>query len=146
MDIKEMEKKVADLLIAAKKDVDYFNNDGEFDPNPYWLAENIVKLFTIPVVSNRMVDVKWQTRDEMDSPTNPLQKLQEVFAFTSLDCSKDKMIAFLYAVISGWDDASYAELKVKHNWSDEDVKMQKDWHIEYKKAWNIYMDVVANEA
>ena len=93
-----------------------------------------------------MEDVKWQTRDEMDVPTNALQKLQEVFAFTSRDCSEDKMIAFMYGVISGWDDDSYAELQVKHHWRDKDVELQKAWHIEYKKAWNLYMGAVANEA
>lgn len=82
----------------------------------------------------------------MDIPTNPLQKLQEVFAFTSRDCSDDKMIAFLYGVISGWDDDSYAELKAQHNWSDRDVELQKQWHIEYKKAWNLYMSVGKKEA
>ena len=92
-----------------------------------------------------MKDVKWQTRDEMDIPTNPLQKLQEVFAFTSRDCSEDKMIAFMYGVISGWDDDAYAELKVKHNWSNKDVELQKAWHIEYKKAWNLYMGAVENK-
>jgi hypothetical protein len=92
-----------------------------------------------------MKDVKWQTRDEMDIPTNPLQKLNEVLAFTSRDCGEDKMIAFMYGVISGWEDDSYAELKDKHNWSDKDIDLQKAWHIEYKKAWNLYMDVLANE-
>lgn len=93
-----------------------------------------------------MEDIKWQTRDEMKLPTNPLQKLLEVFTFTSRDCSEDKMIAFMYGVISGWDDDSYAELKVQHNWSDKDVELQKAWHIEYKKAWNLYMGALANKA
>lgn len=85
----------------------------------------------------------WQTRDEFPVTTNPLQKLNEIFAFTSRDCSEDKMIACMYGIISGWDDASYEELKLKHNWSDDDVKWQKLWHENYKKAWNAFMETSA---
>lgn len=59
-------------------------------------------------------ELKWQTRDEMPTPTNPLQRMRETFAFTSRDCSEDKMIAFLYGIVMGWDDESYNELKKKH--------------------------------
>ncbi len=72
----------------------------------------------------------WQTRDEMPTP----------FAFTSRDCSEDKMIAFMYGIVMGWDDDAYAELKAKHNWSDEDVRLQKLWHENYNKAWNAWMN------
>lgn len=85
-------------------------------------------------------ELKWQTRDEMPIPTNPLQKMRETFAFTSRDCSEDKMIAFLYGIVMGWDDDSYTELKEKHNWSDEDIRLQKEWHNNYNKAWNLFMD------
>jgi len=85
-------------------------------------------------------NVKWQTRDEFPVTTNPLQKLQEIFAFTSRDCSDDRMIACMYGIISGWDDASYAELQIKHNWSDKDVEFQKMWHENYNKAWNLFIE------
>lgn len=85
-------------------------------------------------------DLKWQTRDEMEVPTNPLQRMRETFAFASRDCAEDKMIAFLYGVVMGWDDESYDELKDKHKWTDEDVRMQKDWHKNYNKAWNLLVD------
>jgi hypothetical protein len=91
-------------------------------------------------------ELKWQTRDEMETPTNPLQRLHETFAFTSRDCSEDKMIAFMYGVVMGWDDASYAELQPKHNWSDKDVELQKMWHKNYQKAWELFMGAEANEA
>ena len=87
-----------------------------------------------------MEDVKWQTRDEMEVPTNPLQRLVEAFASTSRDCSEDKMIAFMYGIIMGWDNASYSFLKDKHNWSDRDVELQKMWHKNYEKAWNLFME------
>lgn len=86
-------------------------------------------------------ELKWQTRNEMPTtPTNPLQRMRETFALTSRDCSEDKMIAFLYGIVMGWDDAAYDELKLKHNWSDEDVRLQKDWHKNYNKAWNLFME------
>lgn len=85
-------------------------------------------------------ELKWQTRDDFPVTTNPLQKLNEIFAFTSRDCSEDKMIACMYGIVMGWDDAAYAELKEKHGWSDDTVNFQKMWHENYKKAWNLFMD------
>lgn len=87
---------------------------------------------------------KWQTRDEMPTPTNPLQRIYETLTSTSRDCSEDKMIAFLYGIIVGWEDA-YPELQEKHNWSDDDVRLQKQWHEEYKKAWNLYMEALTKK-
>lgn len=81
----------------------------------------------------------WQTRDETPVTTNPLQKLNEIFAFTVRDCSEDKMIACMYGIICGWDDASYKELKAKHKWSDEDIMWQKLWHKNYNAAWNTWV-------
>lgn len=86
-----------------------------------------------------MSDVIWQTRDEMPYPTNPLQRLRETFAFTSRDCGEDKMIAFMYGIIMGWDDDSYSELKEQHNWSDKDIELQKMWHKNYNEAWNLFI-------
>ena len=81
----------------------------------------------------------WQTRDEFPITTNPLQKLTEIFAFTSRDCSEDKMIACMYGIIMGWNDESYEELKLKHGWSDKDINLQKMWHENYKKSWNAFI-------
>lgn len=81
----------------------------------------------------------WQTRADFPITTNPLQKLQEIFGLTSLDCGEDKMIACMYGIIMGWDDAAYTELRFKHNWSDEDIDYMKMWNENYKKAWNLYM-------
>jgi len=87
----------------------------------------------------------WQTRDKFKFPTNPLQRLQEVFAFTSRDCSEDKMIAFMYGIVMGWDNKSYKELRIKHNWSDSDIELQKMWHKNYEKAWNVYMEFISKK-
>lgn len=85
-------------------------------------------------------DCKWQTRDEFDYTTNPMQYLVEMLTGTSKDMGENKMDAALYGIIVGWDDESYAELKGKHNWSDETIENQKRFHQEYIKAWNFYMD------
>ncbi len=87
-----------------------------------------------------MTKLKWQTRDQMSVPTNPLQKLNEIFAFTSRDCSEDKMIACIYGIVMGWDKESYDELKIQHHWTEQDIELQKMWHENYKKAWNLFME------
>lgn len=126
-------------------------NEQTFYEGAKWYKDKVVNKLTIPDVRLSFLaventDLKWQTRDEMEIPTNPLQKLQEVFAFTSRDCSEDKMIAFIYGVVMGWDDDSYAEIKDKHNWTDKDIKLQKMWHKNYQKAWELFMCAKANEA
>lgn len=104
------------------------------------LAQYEEQKVVLPLMSDNLI---WQTRDEFPVTTNPLQKLNEIFAFTSRDCSEDKMIACMYGIITGWDDASYEELKQQHNWSDDDIKWQKLWHENYKKAWNAFMETSA---
>ncbi len=61
MKTEELEEKIAELIIAAKKDVDYFNDRGEFDPNPYWLAESIAQIFVIGDVSGSFT---WQNVEQ----------------------------------------------------------------------------------
>jgi len=88
-----------------------------------------------------MTEVKWQKRNKLtDSPTNPLQELREILTRTSRDTSEDKMIACMYGIIVGWDDASYKELRVKHGWTDSNIQRQKTWHENYKRAWNLFMN------
>ena len=40
----KIEEKLAEFLTEHKNNPENFN-DGNYDPNPYWLAEDIVKLF-----------------------------------------------------------------------------------------------------
>lgn len=87
-----------------------------------------------------MNDLIWtQKVKPNDTTPNPLQRLHEAMVFTSDDLSLKKRDAFMYAIIVGWDDAAYNELKITHNWSDKDVRQMKDWHHAYKKAWNLFM-------
>jgi hypothetical protein len=90
--------------------------------------------------------IEFTTKNEVPVTTNPLQKMREVFAFTSKDCSEDKLIAFLYAIVMGWDDDCYEELKSKHNWSDEYINVQKEWHKNYNKAWNLFIESISNHS
>jgi len=39
------EEILAEFLLAHKVHPDNYNSDGHYDPNPYWLAEDIMKLF-----------------------------------------------------------------------------------------------------
>lgn len=85
-------------------------------------------------------DCKWQTKVEMDKPTNPLQALAESFARTSKDMAQSKFDAWHYGVILGWDADALAELKVIHKWSDEEVEYQKQLHQNFIKAWNLFIE------
>lgn len=53
--------------------------------------------------------------------TNPLEVLECIVAFDSKDYSVNKRDRMLYAIILGWDDASYKEF----GWSKEDIKEYK---------------------
>jgi hypothetical protein len=76
-------------------------------------------------------DKIWQT----GTPTNSLQALVEILTKTPRDVSEDKMLACIYGIIVGWNDASYRELKLKHRWTDKEIETQKMWHNNYTKAW-----------
>jgi hypothetical protein len=86
-----------------------------------------------------MEKLKWQTRDEMDSPTNALQALNESFTSSSKDMGQSKFDSWLYGIIVGWDNPSYAELSVRHNWSKEQIEYNKLLHNNYNKAWDLFM-------
>jgi len=88
---------------------------------------------------NKMENIKWQTRDEMDSPTNPMQALRESYSRSPKDMAKSKFDAWVYGVICGWDDDAYRELSIKHNWSEETVKYNKLLHNNYMKSWDLFM-------
>jgi len=84
-------------------------------------------------------DCKWQTRDEMDDATNPLQALAESLSRTSKDMSSTKFDAWLYGIILGWDDEAYEELAQLYNWSKKNIEYNKSLHQNYIDAWNLWM-------
>lgn len=87
-----------------------------------------------------MTEVKWQTRDEMPWPSNPLQELEEILTSTARDVSEDRLLSCIYGIVVGWDEGSYRELREKHRWSDKSIELQKTWHENYQIAWNLFMD------
>lgn len=94
------------------------------------------------VLSDDELDMSliWQTRNEMDTPTNPLQELREILTRTSRDIAQDKMLSCIYGIIVGWDDKSYKEFKKTFGWTDQNIKWQKFWHAQYIEAWNMYVN------
>lgn len=85
-------------------------------------------------------DCKWQTKDKMDAPTNPMQSIYESYTRQSFDMAERKFDAWMYGVVVGWDDESYDELKKKHNWSDSQIEYQKQMHQNFIKCWNLFME------
>ena len=57
------ENKLAEFLSEHKRNCENFNENGEYDPNPYWLAEEIVKLFSKSDVSSS--DTITLTKEEL---------------------------------------------------------------------------------
>lgn len=86
-----------------------------------------------------MIEMIWQTRDEMENPTNALQSLLESYTRSSKDMSECKFDAWVYGIIVGWDDSSYKELSVKHNWSEEQINYNKLLHYNYCKSWELFI-------
>ncbi len=82
----------------------------------------------------------WQTRDEMDAPTNPLQSMRESYCRSAKDMATEKFDAWMYGIIVGWDDDCYPDLAKAHNWSKETVEYNKLLHENYCKAWNLFMN------
>lgn len=76
----------------------------------------------------------WQTRNEMDAPTNPLQSMRESYCMSAKDMGEEKFDAWMYGIIVGWDDESYLELAKTHNWSKKTVEYNKLLHENYCKA------------
>ncbi len=52
------EDKLAEFLEQHKRNPENFNNEGNYDPNPYWLAEDIVNLFAIFAVEGQCYNCK----------------------------------------------------------------------------------------
>lgn len=66
---------------------------------------------------------------------NPLEALYIQQTSDSKDLSLDKRDAWRYGIIVGWDNASYEELAIKHQWRPEDIDRNKRLHTKYIQAW-----------
>ena len=65
--------------------------------------------------------------------TNPLEYIECIIAFDSLDWGIDSRHAAIYAIVFGWDDEAYTELQSRFKWSDEAVKRLKKFHEEWER-------------
>lgn len=76
-----------------------------------------------------MVTTKFKTQ-------NPLDALYDSYVYTSKDMGEDKFDAWNYGIIVGWDKSSYTELKIKYNWSDEDIADNRRLHLLFNETRN----------
>ncbi len=65
--------------------------------------------------------------------TNPLESIHNVLTCSVRDYSVDRRDAWVYGIVVGWDDESYAELAIKHNWKKEDIERNIFMHQIYIK-------------
>lgn len=59
---------------------------------------------------------------------NPIDYIEAVIAFDVKDWGADNRLAAIYAIILGWDNPSYSELKNKYHWSEKYVSLLKQSH------------------
>lgn len=67
----------------------------------------------------------------MNKTTCPLNSLEESLNFDSRDWSSNKKDAWIYGIISGWDEDSLKEISQKFNWDKETVNHLKDLHFKF---------------
>lgn len=65
--------------------------------------------------------------------TNPLEVLECIVAFDSKDYGVYKRDRMLYAIILGWDDASYKSF----GWSEEEIKEWKQMRERFERLKEI---------
>ena len=59
---------------------------------------------------------------------NPIDYIEAVIAFDVKDWGADNRLAAIYAIILGWDNPSYSELKNRFHWSEKYVSLLKQSH------------------
>jgi len=87
-------------------------------------------------------EIIWQTRAEMDVPTNPMQALRESYAGSPKDMAEEKFDAWVYGIICGWDNECYDDLAKKHNWSKDTFEYNQLLHRNYQKCWSLFMESI----
>jgi hypothetical protein len=74
-----------------------------------------------------------------DAPRSILEIIYRGIVFSANDFGANQMDAFRYATTAGWDDDSYAELKQKFGWTDDDVQALKELQEKFieleRKYW-----------
>lgn len=57
-----------------------------------------------------------------------IQSIMDTMIADDRDWSKDDTDAWIYGVLWGWDDDSYAELQEYHRWTDQEVLLNGVLH------------------
>jgi len=73
-------------------------------------------------------------------PENPLESLYINTVQTSKDMAQDRLDAWRYGIVAGWDDEGYPELMEKHGWTKEDVARNKRLHQKFIDCWLYIQD------
>ena len=59
---------------------------------------------------------------------SPVEQLQRALAYSSRDWGASVDLAWIYGIISGWDDDSLSELASKYDWTQDDLILLKITH------------------
>lgn len=65
-------------------------------------------------------------------PTCPKESLKNELAFDVRDWSECRRDAWIYGIVLGWDEKSFAELKVKFGWDDSEATRLKQLHSDFE--------------
>ncbi len=61
--------------------------------------------------------------DKLKTVREGLESLRKTIASDVADWAADKRMAWIYAILMGWDDEAMDEVAKKHKWKSEDVAL-----------------------
>jgi hypothetical protein len=64
---------------------------------------------------------------------NAIQSLHTALACSTRDMSKDKLDAWVYGIVVGWDDDTLAELSKLHGWEESTIQRLIKLHNGFDK-------------
>jgi len=64
----------------------------------------------------------------LDTALEAMESLQNTIASDVADWAADKRMAWIYAILMGWDDEAMDEVAKKHKWKSEDVARLRRYH------------------
>lgn len=67
------------------------------------------------------------------------EELENTLSFNARDWSQDPVDAKLWAILNGWDRASYAELQERFGWSEQLIQKFRALHlalVKVERQWN----------
>lgn len=63
---------------------------------------------------------------------NCFESLRNTMVFSSQDWSVAPDFAWIYGIVVGWNDESFAELRKKFRWSESECNRLKQLHCDYE--------------